>query len=69
VLVAESRSTRDAFLLKLVARALLLHRKTADGLLNMTGIGGEKFDIGVIPTAFITVKATGCCSACRSTGR
>src|SRR5712664_2956490 len=24
------------------------------GLLNMTGIGGEKFDIGVIPTAFIT---------------
>ena len=24
------------------------------GLLNMTGIGGEKFDVGVIPTAFIT---------------
>src|SRR6202140_788555 len=24
------------------------------GLLNMTGIGGEKFDIGVIPTAFVT---------------
>ncbi|MCU1315906.1 MAG: hypothetical protein JWN63_1228, partial [Candidatus Acidoferrum typicum] len=24
------------------------------GLLNMTGIGGEKFDIGVLPTAFIT---------------
>ena len=24
------------------------------GLLNMAGIGGEKFDIGVIPTAFIT---------------
>jgi len=24
------------------------------GLLNMTGIGGEKFEIGVIPTAFIT---------------
>ncbi len=24
------------------------------GLLNMTGIGGEKFDIGAIPTAFIT---------------
>src|SRR5258707_10298290 len=23
-------------------------------LLNMTGIGGEKFDIGAIPTAFIT---------------
>ena len=24
------------------------------GLLNMTGVGGEKFDIGAIPTAFIT---------------
>src|SRR5277367_164938 len=24
------------------------------GLLNMTGIGGEKFDIGAVPTAFIT---------------
>jgi carboxypeptidase Q len=24
------------------------------GLLNMTGIGGERFDIGAIPTAFIT---------------
>src|SRR6266436_5158226 len=24
------------------------------GLLNMTGIGGEKFEIGAIPTAFIT---------------
>ena len=24
------------------------------GLLNMTGIGGEKFDIGAIPTAFVT---------------
>src|SRR4029077_5384748 len=24
------------------------------GLLNMTGIGGEKFDIDEIPTAFIT---------------
>src|SRR5260370_27740844 len=24
------------------------------GLLNMTGIGGEKFEIGEIPTAFIT---------------
>jgi carboxypeptidase Q len=24
------------------------------GLLNMTGVGGEKFDIGAIPTAFVT---------------
>jgi Zn-dependent M28 family amino/carboxypeptidase len=26
------------------------------GLLNMTGIGGEKFEIGAIPTAFITAE-------------
>jgi Zn-dependent M28 family amino/carboxypeptidase len=34
--------------------AVLLDSNKPHGLLNMTGIGGEKFDIGAIPTAFAT---------------
>jgi carboxypeptidase Q len=34
--------------------AILRDSNKPHGLLNMTGIGGDKFDIGVIPTAFIT---------------
>src|SRR6266568_823624 len=34
--------------------AVLRDSNKPHGLLNMTGIGGEKFEIGAIPTAFIT---------------
>jgi carboxypeptidase Q len=34
--------------------AVLRDSSKPHGLLNMTGIGGEKFDIGSVPTAFIT---------------
>jgi Zn-dependent M28 family amino/carboxypeptidase len=34
--------------------AILRDSNKPHGLLNMTGIGGDKFDIGAIPTAFIT---------------
>jgi Zn-dependent M28 family amino/carboxypeptidase len=36
------------------AAAVLRDSNKPHGLLNMTGIGGQKFDIGVIPTAFVT---------------
>src|SRR5713226_1003738 len=34
--------------------AVLRDSNKPHGLLNMTGVGGEKFEIGAIPTAFIT---------------
>jgi Zn-dependent M28 family amino/carboxypeptidase len=34
--------------------AVLRDSNKPHGLLNMTGIGGEKFEIGAIPTAFVT---------------
>jgi len=49
------RLTRHAeVLLPEGAVAVLSDSNKPHGLLNMTGIGGEKFDVGVIPTAFIT---------------
>jgi len=48
-----SRARNEFFKQESVA-VVLRDSNKPHGLLNMTGIGGEKFDIGVIPTAFIT---------------
>jgi carboxypeptidase Q len=48
-----ARARTEFFKLEGVA-VVLRDSNKPHGLLNMTGIGGEKFDIGVIPTAFIT---------------
>lgn len=45
---------RSQFLKKEGAAAVLRDSDKPHALLNMTGIGGEKFEIGVIPTAFVT---------------
>jgi Zn-dependent M28 family amino/carboxypeptidase len=45
---------RTAFFKKEGVAAVLRDSDKPHGLLNMTGIGGENFDIGAIPTAFIT---------------
>jgi len=45
---------RNEFFKQEGVAAVLRDSNKPHGLLNMTGIGGEKFDIGVIPTAFIT---------------
>src|SRR5882762_7988369 len=48
-----ARARNDFFKQEGVA-AVLRDSNKPHGLLNMTGIGGEKFDIGAIPSAFIT---------------
>src|SRR6267378_2239702 len=45
---------RNEFFKQEGVAAVLRDSNKPHGLLNMTGIGGEKFDIGVTPTAFIT---------------
>jgi carboxypeptidase Q len=50
----EVARARNEFFKKEGVAAVLRDSSKPHGLLNMTGIGGEKFDIGVIPTAFIT---------------
>jgi len=45
---------RSAFFKEEGVAVVLRDSGKPHGLLNMTGIGGEKFDIGAIPTAFIT---------------
>ncbi len=48
-----ARARNDFFKQEGVA-AVLRDSNKPHGLLNMTGVGGEKFDIGAIPSAFIT---------------
>jgi len=50
---AAARERNDFFKQEGVA-AILRDSNKAHALLNMTGVGGEKFDIGPIPNAFIT---------------
>src|SRR5712664_1125078 len=50
----EVARVRNEFFKQEGVAAVLRDSNKPHGLLNMTGIGGEKFDIGVIPTAFIT---------------
>ena len=52
--VAEFGRVRTAFFQQEGVAAVLRDSAKPHGLLNMTGIGGEKFDIGALPTAFIT---------------
>src|SRR3984893_7318118 len=48
----ELAHARNEFFKQEGVGAVLRDSNKPHGLLNMTGIGGEKFDIGVIPTAF-----------------
>src|ERR1700687_380696 len=48
-----SRARNEFFKQESVA-VVLRDSNKPHGLLKLTGIGGEKFDIGVIPTAFVT---------------
>src|SRR6202158_962695 len=50
----EAARARNEFFKQEGVAAVLRDSNKPHGLLNMTGIGGEKFDIGVIPTAFVT---------------
>jgi Zn-dependent M28 family amino/carboxypeptidase len=50
----EAAKTRTAFFKQEGVAAVLRDSNKPHALLNMAGIGGEKFDIGAIPTAFIT---------------
>jgi carboxypeptidase Q len=50
----EMAKARTAFFKQEGVAALLRDSNKPHALLNMTGIGGEKFEIGAIPTAFIT---------------
>jgi len=52
-LIEMARARNDFFKAEGVA-AVLRDSGKPHGLLNMTGLGGEKFDIGAIPSAFIT---------------
>jgi carboxypeptidase Q len=52
--IAEMGRARNAFFKDEGVAAVLRDSNKPHGLLNMTGIGGEKFDIGLVPTAFIT---------------
>ena len=52
-LIEVARARNDFFKQEGVA-AVLRDSSKPHGLLNMTGVGGEKFDIGAIPSAFIT---------------
>src|SRR5467141_3480030 len=53
LMMAVARARNEFFKQEGVA-VVLRDSNKPHGLLNMTGIGGEKFDIGVIPTAFVT---------------
>jgi len=50
----EAARARNEFFKQEGVAAVLRDSNKPHGLLNMTGIGGEKFEIGVIPTAFVT---------------
>jgi carboxypeptidase Q len=50
----EAAKARTAFFKQEGVAAVLRDSNKPHALLNMTGIGGEKFEIGGIPTAFIT---------------
>jgi Zn-dependent M28 family amino/carboxypeptidase len=50
----EVARARNEFFKKEGVAVVLRDSNKPQGLLNMTGIGGEQFEIGVIPTAFIT---------------
>jgi carboxypeptidase Q len=50
----EAARARAAFFKDEGVAAVLRDSNKPHGLLNMTGVGGEKFDIGPTPTAFIT---------------
>src|SRR5271168_2575548 len=50
----QAARARSAFFKEEGVAVVLRDSGKPHGLLNMTGIGGEKFDIGPIPTAFIT---------------
>jgi Zn-dependent M28 family amino/carboxypeptidase len=50
----EAAKARTAFFKQEGVAAVLRDSNKPHALLSMTGIGGEKFDIGAIPTAFIT---------------
>ncbi len=52
--LAELGRARSEFFKQEGVAAVLRDSNKPHGLLNMTGIGGEKFEIGAIPTAFIT---------------
>jgi carboxypeptidase Q len=52
-LIEMARARNDFFKSEGVA-VVLRDSGKPHGLLNMTGVGGEKFDIGAIPSAFIT---------------
>src|SRR5713101_869068 len=50
---------RNEFFKQEGVAAVLRDSNKPHGLLNMTGVGGEKFEIGAIPTAFITGEGYG----------
>jgi carboxypeptidase Q len=50
----EAARARNEFFKQEGVAVVLRDSEKPHGLFNMTGIGGEKFDIGMIPTAFIT---------------
>jgi carboxypeptidase Q len=52
-LIEMARARNDFFKQEGVA-AILRDSGKPHGLLNMTGVGGEKFEIGAVPSAFIT---------------
>src|ERR1700681_2389224 len=50
----EAAKARTAFFKQEGVAAVLRDSNKPHALLNMTGIGGEKFEIGALPTAFVT---------------
>jgi carboxypeptidase Q len=50
----EAAKARTAFFKQEGVAAVLRDSNKPHALLNMTGIGGERFEIGAIPTAFVT---------------
>src|SRR5450432_1900665 len=50
----QAAKDRTAFFKQEGVAVLLRDSNKPNALLNMTGVGGEKFEIGAIPTAFIT---------------
>jgi Zn-dependent M28 family amino/carboxypeptidase len=50
----EAAKARTAFFKQEGVAAVMRDSNKPHALLNMTGIGGEKFEIGAIPTAFVT---------------
>src|SRR5260370_34943273 len=50
----EVARARNEFFKREGVAVVLRDSNKPHGLLNMTGVGGVKFDIGAIPTAFIT---------------